>query len=718
MSADGRTHETMPMRMHPRVFTALGKELVTNDVVAVIELVKNAYDAFAYYAKLSFRHDDFLDRTYLEIQDDGLGMTRKVIEESWCLVATPYRVLHPYVQRGNRERRVVGAKGLGRLAVARLGQRLTMLTQAPQAPCWEVTVDWTDIASQEDLVQSTALCREYAGVSPFAESGTLLRIDGLYTDWDSEHLADLRDNLARLLSPFAEQDDFHIVLYESSSLLPEVPVEPPAFLAAPKYCLRGQADRDGNISGVYRFAPLSNEGIPRCKKLTQSWYNIRQSMRNPQQKRTAECGPFAFEIRAWDIGANDTQEISTRFPIQKNQIRQAIRAHKGLSVYRDGVLVLPKSDGARDWLGLDLRRVALVGHRLSTSQVVGFVAITAEHNPRLEDTSDRERLLACPEVSAFETILRAAASLLENERARDRTPSGKARPMAALFDQLSASELVADIEELAEQGRSADEALPLVREFDTSLFRTQQNLRERFVYYSRLATVGTIAQMLVHEIRNRTTAFGALLRAITPQQRLFADPRMKVKLDRAHRAVKTLEQLADKFAPLASRNFRQRRQTLNLEAQIQECLAMNEVEIRNKHIVCRVPPSQTPVLADPGELDTIFLNLITNAVYWLGEVPKESRHLEFNWELTTSGDRVQIWIHDSGPGIDPDDLERVFLPGVTRRPDGIGMGLNVASELVAACGGEMKALLPPTPLRGASFTFDLPYAGTRKEATC
>ena len=118
------------MRLHPRVFTALGKELVTNDVVAIMELVKNAYDAFAYNVELSFGSSVVLGQPWLEIQDDGLGMTRQVIEEAWCMVATPYRAAHSYVRRGNRERRVSGAKGLGRLAAARLGPKLTMLTQA------------------------------------------------------------------------------------------------------------------------------------------------------------------------------------------------------------------------------------------------------------------------------------------------------------------------------------------------------------------------------------------------------------------------------------------------------------------------------------------------------------------------------------------------------------------------------------------------------------
>lgn len=123
-------YESIPFRMHPRVFAALGADLVTNDVVAVIELVKNSYDAFASNVWIRFSRDD-VDGDILEIEDDGQGMTKDVIEDIWCIVATPFKEDNPFVKRGTKKRRVSGDKGLGRLSIARLGDRLHMLTQAP-----------------------------------------------------------------------------------------------------------------------------------------------------------------------------------------------------------------------------------------------------------------------------------------------------------------------------------------------------------------------------------------------------------------------------------------------------------------------------------------------------------------------------------------------------------------------------------------------------------
>ena len=199
--ADGqeqKTYETIPFRMHPRVFAALGANLVTDDVVAVIELVKNSFDAFAQNVWVRFSEDPS-EGPLLEITDDGLGMTRETIEEVWCTVATPYKDSNPVIKKGDKVRRVVGEKGLGRLSAARLGSRLNMLTQAVESPCWEVSVDWSAISQGDDLSQSVARFREYTEKSPFEESGTRLVISGLSEQWDDGRIEDLEENLARLI---------------------------------------------------------------------------------------------------------------------------------------------------------------------------------------------------------------------------------------------------------------------------------------------------------------------------------------------------------------------------------------------------------------------------------------------------------------------------------------------------------------------------------------
>ena len=705
--------EKIPLKFHPRVFSALGADLVTNDNVAIIELVKNSYDAFAHNVWIRLKNDN-KKGNYLEIEDDGQGMSKTIITDVWGTVATPYRELNPISKDNGEERRVAGEKGLGHLSVARLGNDLEMLTQSVGQPCWEAKINWVNISKGEELSSSFFNLKQYSESSPFKESGTLLKIFGLKNKWDDDNIADLEDGLSRLVFPFANVGEFNIYLItpKNNGKAP-VKIEAAEFLSKPKYSITGKVDNSGNITCNYKFNPLDG-GESRTSKLTYSWGSIYDSFREEQRlkenlkREKAECGSFDFEIRAWDLGNEDTKEIEEKFNFKHTNVRKTIGAYKGISVYRDSILILPKSDSARDWLGLDLRRVSDIGKRLSTSQLVGYVSITAEANSDIKDTSDRERLSSTQAVNEFGVLLKTIVSLLENERATDRLKKDKPKPLQDLFNQLKADKLLEDVTELTESGADNKEVLSVVRAYSETMEITRKSIQERFIYYSRLATIGTIAQILVHEIRNRTIALGTFFDYFKSKfSPPFQDKRLESKFNNAVDSACSLERLSDTFAPLASRNFGRRNRHSILEQRIQACIELQQGEISDKEIKCHFPSSKTAVAVDPGELDAILLNLITNSVYWLGEVKDHERILEFKLSYIDNNKRVQVHVHDNGSGIKKEDLEKIFWPGVTRKPGGIGMGLTVASELVAEYGGKMATHYPGVK-GGATFVLDLP----------
>jgi hypothetical protein len=100
----------IPLAFHPRVFAALGSDLVTNDLVATTELVKNSYDAFADRVDVRFGSDE--SGEFIEIRDDGEAMSLEIIRDVWCTVGTPFRLTHPTSGMGFGRRRASGEKGL------------------------------------------------------------------------------------------------------------------------------------------------------------------------------------------------------------------------------------------------------------------------------------------------------------------------------------------------------------------------------------------------------------------------------------------------------------------------------------------------------------------------------------------------------------------------------------------------------------------------------
>ncbi len=701
--------EALPIHIHPRVFAALGADLVTDDVVAVVELVKNSYDAFAHNVWVRFTEDSN-GNLELEIEDDGHGMSRESIENSWFVVATPLKQQNPYVKKGNKTRRVVGEKGLGRLSAARLGTKLLMQTKADQNPCWEVVVDWDTLFRHDRMEDCSLEIRKLPDDSRVARAGTYIKISSLRSIWKDKQIANLENGLRRIINPLFKSDDFKIhFLKPGSTELEKIEITSHDFLENPKYRIYGHSDKYGNVNWKYEYSSIDcNKSREYESKLywEQIFNSIQESDKDHLSSESVQCGPFSFEVRAWDLQAEDTEEIADKYEIRKNEIRKSISAFKGISVYRDNVLILPKTENSRDWLGLDARRIARVGTRLSTSQIVGYVSISSEDNPGIKDTSDRERLADCVEVEKFREILRAIVGLFEVERDEDRIKREIEKPMKDLFAQIEPQELFTNINSKLKEGADSSEVIQLMDQMRDSLAETRNTIQSRFVYYSRLATIGTIAFYLIHEIRNKTFVIGGLIRVLEGTDIYLNNTDIKKACIRARESIHSLERLADTFAPLASRNFRRRARSSVLEERIKSCIELQQISLESKHIVCVVPDSITKVAADPGELDTIILNLITNSEYWLCQIPKAQRKLIFECDIQNSGKFVRITVSDTGPGIEKEDLEKVFLPGVTRKPNGLGMGLTVAAELASIYNGNIHTI--HTNGNGAVFVFDLP----------
>jgi signal transduction histidine kinase len=702
----------VPFRLHPRVFASLGTELVTNDVVAIIELVKNSYDALAKRVDVRFVQDTEKGM-HIEIEDDGTGMTRSIIKNVWCVVATPFRLNQPVSRKGKRKRRVSGEKGLGRLSAARLGKRLELITKSAKEPCWQVNVKWDDLSKANSLNFCNVELQKCKDDNRLDSEGTIVRILDLRSEWNDSRMQDLREQLSRLVSPFTEVKDFEIYL-----TLPEeeeaepVEIKPPDFLSKPPYMVKGHVSRSGRVVCNYRYS--TEQGTRASSIKEQLWASTEEE--EERGKVNPVCGPFKFEIRAWDIDSDSIEQLAQRFNIGKATIRKDIRNYRGVSLYRDRILVLPKTDTARDWLGLDLRRVSKIGTRMSTSQLVGYVAITAKNNEGIKDTSDRERLEENEASKDFKEILRGIVSILEDERSKDRLESKKEPPFRDLFASLSTQPLIENIRTRIAEGADASEVLPMVEEHAAGIEKTVGQIERRLVYYSRLASLGVLAAMLIHEVRNQTLSIGGLVIELRKQVEAgdLTAIFLEKDLDIAENGIISLERLADRFAPLASRALRSRRRDSVLEEIIDDCLAMREKDIEAKKVKVDVQSRTKNIVAvDPGELIAVFINLLDNSLHWLSFVKDRTRRITIKVSHRPNSSRIFVGFHDSGPGVRVGDEERIFYPGVSRKPDGFGMGLTVASEIVAQYGGRML-LIQPGILDGASFGFDLPLSDKEK----
>lgn len=704
--------QPVPFRFHPRVFASLGADLVTSDLVAVIELVKNCYDAFATRVDVRFKTGPD-GKLSLEIEDDGTGMTDDTIRNVWCVVATPFREQHTTSSRDKKQRRVSGAKGLGRLSAARLGEAMQVTTKTKAGKCWQVDVSWGVLASSDSMETCSAFLSEGDETTLKKGVGTLVRINGLYGEWTDEMVSDLEEGLSRLKPPFSKLGDFKIYITPPGENERATEIEPSKLINNPTYLIKGDYAADGSLKYEYHYKGLDGKRRSVNTSTPQSWRTVKDDVaRNPQRYQPKGdkpfCGPFNFEIRAWDLDKDSVELAAGQFKMQKSQIRTEIRTFKGLSVYRDQILVLPKSETARDWLGLDLRRVSKVGTRISTSQIVGYVGISGDANPDIQDTSDRERFVQNDAAKEFQVLLYHVIEALEMERDKDREPAPP-NPLD-IFSGISASDVVSEARRAKEQGADADEIIALVEGFDRKLEGTRKAVEQHFTYYSRLATLGTLAAMLVHEIGNKRLYIQSFVEAV---HTYLAKPEkgtsdVKKTLKYAEEALSHLQRLAQVFYPLAARTYKRGRRTASIGATVEMCRTAQEKPLAERGIDWRAElKGQDEVKVDPAELHAVLQNLVDNAVYWLCRKESGEKKLVIETRKSAIAGRVQVLVHDSGVGVADEDRERIFDPGYTRRPNGAGMGLTVAGEIVSQHDGKLR-LAPQGRFGGATFDFTLP----------
>ncbi len=699
--------EQINIQIHPRAFSSFGEDLVTNDIVAITELVKNSYDAYAFNVTIKFGEDRNGNK-YISIKDDGLGMDRDTILNAWATIATPYKKKKPYVERqvdGEKKiRQVSGNKGLGRFSAARLGDEMVMYTKAPNGKTLKAYFDWKSFEDVEDISECIMRLEEVEDIY-FDISGTEIIIKKLKAIWDKEKISELGDELSRLINPFEEIADFEISI-DSIEKENSGKIESNAFINNPIYKIEGKVNLDGTI--IYNYYYNDGEKERKTENQRIEWslenYKEKKELLDDNKLKDYTCGKFSFEFRVWDLDADSIQDVSERFNIAKGKVRSSIKLYKGISVYRDNILVLPKSETTRDWLGLDRKRISQIGKRISTSQIIGIVHISNKDNPNIKDTTDREKLADTLEYKQFTEAINNVVDALQRERQKDKTVEEKKESLTDIIAPLSAKELLSDVEEAVKTGAGTDEILDYVRDYHSKNEKQLNELNERLVYYAQTASLGSVAIVIMHEFLTGMTCIKRFLNKSKKYVEDF-DDRTKEYLNDAEVSHKRIVEVSESFAPLYKRDLRKKSKGADLGEAVEKSIRLIQAKKTSKDVVFENGIfGNIRVNINMSELQTVLVNILDNACFWMKNASREKKisiQIEDNDEYA-----VVMSISDTGCGILESEAEKIFMPGITSKPKGIGMGLVIVTEIVKEHNGEIGVRIPGD-LEGATFILEL-----------
>ena len=243
-------------------------------------------------------------------------------------------------------------------------------------------------------------------------------------------------------------------------------------------------------------------------------------------------------------------------------------------------------------------------------------------------------------------------------------------------------------------------------------------------HVSRLSVIGEMASGLAHELNQplcaiNTTAQGCLRmmrsgKGVTPRL-LEAIEDVVTQAERAGRVLRRVRGFARKRDPV--------RAEVDVNALIREVVGFAEGDLERHRVETRLELADPlpPVLADSIEIEQVLLNLLLNGIEAMTDVPPEERRLVLRTTLQASpsepteangpasaGPVVEVAVRDYGHGLPQENVERIFEPFYTSKPDGLGVGLSSSRSIVEAHGSRLRAA--PCADRGATFWFTLPIA--------
>lgn len=375
----------------------IGRDLISDDLIAVFELVKNSYDAHATKVDIIFENI-YSSNSKIIIKDNGKGMSLKDLEEKWLFVAYSAKKegteddAEDYRNNIYSKKPYAGAKGIGRFSCDKLGSTL-MLETTKDSKTEVLKTDWEKFEGDlKDEFINIAVEHSSKSKSDFGlKHGTVLEIGNLRSQWNRAQLLKLKKSLAKLINPLNDdKEKFQINL----SVIEEL-------------------DEDKKNSSLFDQVNgnISNSIFEVISKKTTKIEAIVSNEGKYIETTLTDNGKLVYSIKE-----NNTIDVLPNTKISLYYLNQSAKAtfarRMGLPfnqyghvfVYKNNFRVYPYGEPGEDPLKLDTRKAQGYGRYLGTRELFGQVQIT-DINEILKETSSRgdgfKRDVALIELESF-----------------------------------------------------------------------------------------------------------------------------------------------------------------------------------------------------------------------------------------------------------------------------------------------------------------------------
>ena len=548
--------EKIPFKVSSRAGKLLGRENFSNPNGAVLELVKNAYDADANNCVLILdTPNSDNENSCLYIIDDGEGMDRKIIENFWMTIGTGHKENTPM---SSSQRVRTGAKGIGRFALDRLGKRTSMWTyrkksrlqwrmnwelfDAPDKHISEIDAELDNISqTRTQIIDGILNCYDLPNesVNRKAKEGTIIKIEFLKDVWDKFEIARLFKDLEELVPPKDIEIPFKVNFYHIQSTNSYGEVET-AYFDDYDYKLKSRYDaKEGVVTIDFERNELDIE------KVKQKFSSLYKGDKFPYNLTTLSKKSFTVEYDVYsilEIDPNDnTDSLLKRlgsfgftfyylkkrnsskegYPykmIHPSSRQNILDRFGGVKIYRDSFRVRPYGDPNNDWLKLGARAAsspASAGQRIGDWRVrpestAGIVTISRYTNSELVDKSDRGALQENEVFELFKNLLIGIIHQFERDRSVVLHPiykflKAEKKRKKQIEVERRANELAKKIVSGKDKGTKAGNQKSIAKHIQEDLeeheFGDSKTDRDEIMEIRTLASLGLIVSSFAHELK-------------------------------------------------------------------------------------------------------------------------------------------------------------------------------------------------------------------------
>ena len=660
----------------------LGAENFASDEAAILELIKNAYDAMAMNLTIAFKDDKII------IKDDGNGMTKDVVEKKWMHVGFGNEE-YEMVDDNKNKRIISGAKGVGRFALAKLGSTAKMYTKSNNKTCVEWRTNWKETYIAED--------------SEKKEKGTTFIIGGLYEKWGNNKIENLKKYISRTyrdksMKIFLEYDNTKIEIQS--------------------YSLKGKPGIDCKSvmklvvkNGILNINILSDEfmnkankvckgiDIQNCKKkiILKDEFNEIDNVEDKLKKVGNFEAKFCFNFNAIE---SDVERFMYKYKEVKND-------------YPDGIILFRNSftisnyDGKKDWLELNKRArgSAAATHetgrwRVRGNQLFGYVLIDKIENKDIKELSNRQGIVEDEIYELFVEIIHAGINEFEMYR-------------QSIIRALTKKEKEnADEDELLEKFLKAysiiktlsNEQLKRLRKEIINIVKQKDEIEEKHRYdlgiLNVLATIGLKASSISHRIINQKSQLLANYQYIIDALKKYKMWDELNSYDKTQRSYENVPKMLNdnnvidrdiiEFMSIILEKIEKKQfviDNLSIRDILLEIISKWQKEHKNLHINLKVK-KEVEFITSKDKIRVIFDNLILNSYQ-----QNENIQINIDIEIDKHDKILDVIYKDNGRGLAPkyiNNPRRILEVHETTRINGHGLGMWIVNNTINILNGNIN----------------------------